>query len=82
MPSKPKTVRSEHSTETVAVTVALHNLGKSLGQISDHVNVPKPTVAHVALIRHVESLLEPPLNRGLGSVEPRIIFKGQWLSTV
>lgn len=45
-PSKPKTLRRKHSVETVAVILALHNLGKSLVQISDHVKVPRATVGH------------------------------------
>ena len=47
MPSKPKTSRREHSIETVSVILALHNLGKSLGQVSDHVKVPRATVGHI-----------------------------------
>ncbi len=47
MPSKPKTSRREHSPETVSVILMLHNLGKSLAQISDHVKVPRATVGHI-----------------------------------
>lgn len=45
--SKPRTSRREHSTEKVAVILVLHNLGKSLVQISDHVKVPRATVGHI-----------------------------------
>ena len=46
-PSKPKTVRREHSSETIAVITALHNLKKSHGQIADHVGLSKSTVTSI-----------------------------------
>ena len=47
MPSKPKTVRREHSGETISVVLALHSAGKSHAQIADYVKIPKSTVTRL-----------------------------------
>ena len=44
MPSKPKTVRREHSSEIISIVIALDRVGKSHGQIADQVEIPKSTV--------------------------------------
>ena len=46
-PPKSKTARREHSGETVAVILTLRNLGKSFGQIGDHVKLPRSTIVHI-----------------------------------
>lgn len=47
MPSKPKTLRRKHLIEIILVILALYNFGKFFGQISNHVNMPKVTIAHI-----------------------------------
>ena len=44
MPSEPKTARREHSSETIAVVLALRGLGKSHGEIGRHMNLARTTV--------------------------------------
>jgi transposase len=44
MPSKPKTSRREHSSETIAVILTLKNLSKSHEQIADHLKLSKSIV--------------------------------------
>lgn len=44
MPSKPKTVRREHSSEAIPAILALHSTGKSHAQTADYVKIPKSTV--------------------------------------
>lgn len=47
MPSKPKTLRRKHLIEIILVILALYNFGKFFGQISNYVNMPKVTIAHI-----------------------------------
>src|SRR5271154_930334 len=44
MPSKPKTGRREHSSETIAVILALDAIGYSILQICNENSLPKSTV--------------------------------------
>ena len=47
MPSKPRTLRREHSSETIAVILCLHKLKKSHAQIAEHVKIPKSSVTTI-----------------------------------
>lgn len=47
MTSKPKTAKREHSSEIVAVVIALREQAKSYAQTADHVKLPRTTVAHI-----------------------------------
>lgn len=52
MPYIPKTSRREHSAETLAIIISLHNKGKSLAQIGNHLNLSRPTVATIIHRHH------------------------------
>ena len=62
MPSKPKTIRREHSAETFSTIIALHQLKKYLGQIADHLKLAKSTVTTI-LHRHTMSSEIIPLRK-------------------
>ena len=47
MLSKPKTSQHEHSSEIIAVILSLYNLGKSYGQIADHLKIVKSSVTTI-----------------------------------
>ena len=47
MPSIPKTSRREHSSETLAVIISMHEQGKSHAQIGDHLKLAKSTVTSI-----------------------------------
>lgn len=66
MPSHPKISRREHSSETIAVILKLHDLGYSLGQISREINVPKSTIHHIIHTRDPTSkdYMEPAKRPG------------------
>lgn len=59
MSSNPKTARREHSSETAGVILALRNLGKSLGRITDHVKPARSTVVNI-IYRAAQKPEEPP----------------------
>jgi transposase len=57
MPSKPKTARREHSSETIAVILALDSLGYSIRDIRKENGLPKSTIHGIIrrAIRNAES---------------------------
>ena len=61
MSSKPRTSRREHSQETIAIILLLHNLKKSHSQIADHLKIAKSSVTTIIHQhnRNPEKLLRP-----------------------
>ena len=55
MPSKPRTGRHEHSQETIAIILSLHNLKKSHSQIANHLKIAKSSVTTI-IHRHDQNL--------------------------
>ena len=47
MPSIPKTSRHEHSSETLAVIISVHEQGKSHAQIGDYLKFAKSTITSI-----------------------------------
>ena len=47
MPSKPKITKREHSSKTIGAIIALRELGKSYGQIANHVKLPRLSVVYI-----------------------------------
>ena len=47
MPSKPKTARREHSSETIAIVVALHEVHYSYAEIARQVRLARSTVVTI-----------------------------------
>lgn len=47
IPTKPKTVRKKHSSETILVIFALYNIRKSQIKIANYVKIPKLIVIKI-----------------------------------
>ena len=71
MPSIPKTPRREHSAETLAIIISMHEEGKSHAQISDHLKLAKSTVT--SIIHRHNRQLEHPLRPTTRSSRPLML---------
>ena len=58
MPSVPKTLRREHSSETIVAIITLHKVGISPAKIGDQLTLSRSTVATI-LHRHARQPDQP-----------------------